>query len=60
MLEQNVKAATEPTTEEEESLIKELEEKFFQGMSFSHWENLEVTQYWGEMEKNNWKQNLDL
>ncbi len=48
-----------PTPEEKEALA-ELEKQFFRFLNVSHWENLEVTDYWKKMAEKGNKQNLDI
>ena len=47
-----------PTGKEKEALA-ELDKRFFRYLNVSHWENLEVTDYWKKMAETGSKQNLD-
>ena len=57
---QNLTAASDDITKEESELLKELEEKFFRRLVMTHWENLEVVQYWKYMEEGGHEQKLDV
>lgn len=58
--EQQLEANLEATFEgdPDPALIKELL-SIFNDLPMTQWENLEVVEYWKEMESNGWNQNLD-
>lgn len=55
-LSKNLKCAS--TSCEDPKLMTELK-AIFDDLPVSHWETLEVEQYWPCMKANGWKQNLD-
>ncbi len=59
-LERNLLAASADPSEEEDAMLRELEAGFFQFLTVSQWENLEVTRYWRKMREGGHRQNLDL
>ncbi len=56
----NVSSACMAPTPEEKEALAELEKQFFRYLNVSHWENLEVTDYWKKMAEKGSKQNLDI
>ena len=52
ILEKNIDAVTRPLTEEENEAKEYVLENFFRPLSQSHWEGVEVAQYWEAVRSN--------
>lgn len=50
-LEKNINWSKARLTKEHQTIVEELEEKFFKFLPSRNWENIEVNQYWEEMKK---------
>lgn len=53
LLKANISSLIEGLTFHEEIVMQQIQEKYFENLSVTHWENIEVERYWAELKRQN-------